>query len=411
VSDAGFVERLRGELVALGAEALVVLAHEPGDPDLAPFTGRARLGEAFVVLPADGAPRLGYWTPMERDEAAATGLERLDPEILDLPRLARELPQPDAYLAATLAAALTRCGVAPGRLALAGSWPAGVLIAAGERLGTAGWSFVPASEALRRARKSKSAAERTEIRRVAAVTCEAFRALAARLAAAVVRDGELDSEGERLSVGRIKAEIAVCFAAAGLAQPREAIVAPAEEGGVPHTTGTPERVLRAGESLIVDLFPKGLLYADCTRTFCVGEPPEPLARAHGDALEALALAREQARPGARGWDLQRAVCALLAERGWPTPVDSPGTLRGYVHNLGHGVGYELHELPSFREGAASGSDGLLATGDVLALEPGIYEPGAGGFGVRLEDLVVLEETGAENLTPLPYALDPRAWRG
>jgi len=410
VIDAAFVVRLRGELAALGAEALVALAHAPGEPEVAPFVGRARLGEAFVVLPAVGEPRLGYWTPMEREEAASTGLELLAPEALELARLSRELPDPADLLAGVLAAALARTGVVPGRVALAGSWPAGVLIAAGEKLAAAGWSFVSGSAALRVARKTKRADELAEIGRVAAVTCEAFRAVASRLAGAEIRDGELICDGKELTVGRIKAEVAVRFAAAGLTQPREAIVAPAEEGGVPHTTGTPERVLRSGESLIVDLFPKGLLYADCTRTFCVGEPPEALSRAHADALAALELAHAQAQTGARGWDIQRAVCALLADRGWPTPVDAPGTLRGYVHNLGHGVGYELHELPSFKEGAAEG-DGRLAAGDVITLEPGLYEPGEGGFGVRLEDLVVLDETGAENLTPLPYDLDPRAWLG
>jgi len=168
-------------------------------------------------------------------------------------------------------------------------------------------------------------------------------------------------------------------------------------------------VLRAGESLIVDLFPRGRLFADCTRTFCVGTPPEMLARAHDDVFAALQLAHRKARAGSHGWDLQRAVCDLLVERGWPTPIDAPGTLRGYVHNLGHGVGYELHELPSFKEGVPE-REGLLEAGDAVTLEPGIYEPGEGGFGVRLEDLVILGEAANENLTPLPYELDPRAWR-
>jgi Xaa-Pro aminopeptidase len=110
--------------------------------------------------------------------------------------------------------------------------------------------------------------------------------------------------------------------------------------------------------------------------------------------------------------VQRAVCELLAGCGRRTPVSHPGTLTGYVHNLGHGVGYELHELPSFKEAAAP-EDGLLEPGDVITLEPGLYEPeaGAGGFGVRLEDLLVVRAEGLENLTPLPYDLDPRAWPG
>jgi len=408
VTSPTFAARLDAELAALGAEALVVLAHGPGDADLAPFLGPGRLGEAFAVAPRGGAPRLGYWTPMERDEAARSGCELLSPEALELPKLAKLFADPDQLLAAVLGAALAACGVMPGRVALAGSWPAGAVVAAAAHLAAAGWSFAPGSEALRRARKTKSAAEVAEIRRAAEATCRAFRRLAARIAAATVRDGVLHSQGEPLTVRRIKAEIAVGFAADGVTEPRESIVAPGEEGGVPHSVGTPERALRPGESLIVDLFPRGRLFADCTRTLCVGAPGETLSRAHRDTLDALRLAHRRAAPGVRGWEIQREVCSLLAGRGWPTPVDAAGTLRGYVHNLGHGVGYELHELPSFKESAAP-ADGLLEAGDVITLEPGLYEPGEGGFGVRLEDLVVLGEAGPENLTPLPYDLDPRAW--
>jgi len=400
---------LAGELRRAGVDALLVLAHEPGAAEMAPFAGEARLGEAFVVVAAGQPPRLGFWTPMERDEAAATGLDLLTPERLDLARRSREIRDPAALLADVMRAALAESGVAAGRLAVAGSWPAGNLIGAAQRLTEAGWTLVSGSEALSRWRKRKRRVEVDEMRRVAALTGAAFRAIAERLAASVIRDGELWSESERLTVGRLKSEVRTRFAAAGLTEPRENIVAPGEEGGVPHTTGTPDRVLRAGESLVVDLFPKGRLFADCTRTFCVGEPPENLEKAHRDVLEALQLAHRGLSSTPRGWELQRQVCALLAERGWPTPVDSPGSERGYVHNLGHGVGYELHELPSFRD-TADEDEGRLEAGDVVTLEPGLYEPGAGGFGVRLEDQVALLDGGAENLTPLPYELDPAVWR-
>ena len=401
-------ERLTAELERLGARALVVLASNASEPDLAPFARGARLGEAFVVVPRGGAPRLGYWTPMERDEAAASGLALLSPEQLELARLARENPEPPEYLAAVLGAALERCGIAPGLVALAGSWPAGVLVEASDRMRSDGWIFVAGTDASRRARKSKSEEEIAEVGRVARGTVDGIRAVADRLAGAVVRDGELWSEGERLTVARLKREVALVFAAHGLSEPRENIVAPGGEGGVPHSSGTPDRVLRAGESLIVDLFPKGRLFADCTRTFCLGVPPEPIARAHAEVLSALDLARSRAVAGRRGWEIQQAVCALFGACGRPTPVSHAGTLRGYVHNLGHGVGYELHELPSFKESVGA-DDGILEAGDVITLEPGLYEPGAGGFGVRLEDLYVVRPEGLENLTPLPYDLDPRAW--
>ena len=146
---------------------------------------------------------------------------------------------------------------------------------------------------------------------------------------------------------------------------------------MPHSSGTPERVLRASETLVVDLFPRGGLFADCTRTFCVGDPPEAVATAHRAVREALQLAHAAARPGARGWDLQVAVCEAFTARGYPTPLSEPGTLQGYVHGLGHGVGFELHEFPSFKRHTEG--EGILAVGDVGHLPPGLQ---TGDFGNR-----------------------------
>ena len=101
------------------------------------------------------------------------------------------------------------------------------------------------------------------------------------------------------------------------------------------------------------------------------------------------------------------MCDLFQDGGFPTPISHRGTQRGYVHGLGHGVGYEVHELPSFREHAPP-AEGTLEEGDVLTLEPGLYEP-EDGWAVRLEDLYLVDTDGPVNLTPLPRDLDPRAW--
>lgn len=393
-------------LAALGAAALLVVS-AGDDADRAWFLGGAKLGESLIVVPRGREASLGFFTPMERDEAAATGLALLPPDRLELERWQRAAPTPGAFLAAVATQALLLGEVpAGGKLALAGRIPLGTASELLAVLTADGWGTVSGGDLLLELRKRKRAHELTEVRRVARATQAALRRVAEMLASAAAREGELWADGERLRVGRLKSEISRMLAAEGLEQPRANIVAPAEEGGVPHTSGSPERVLRAGETLVVDLFPKGRLFADCTRTFCVGPVPEQVTRAHAAVLEALRLAHRLARPGAVGWDLQQAVCAHLAGQGYPTPVTHPGTLVGYVHGLGHGVGYELHELPSFRRDA--GESGVLAEGDLLTLEPGLYDPGAGGYGLRLEDLVWLGPEGAENLTPVTYDLDPRA---
>ena len=386
---------------------MLVLSGSGEDPDRTWFTGPAKLGEVLVVLPLGKSARLGYLTPMERDEAAATGLDLLDPEALDVARWSRDSPSPGRFLGDVAARALQLCEVGPGRIAIAGRLPVGTAEECLRTLGATGWSFVAGEERIALARKRKSAGEQHEVRRVAAVVVRTFRRIAGLLAASSPRDGELWLEGERLSVSRLRSEIARELAGEGLEQPRGGIVAPAEEGGVPHSSGSPDRILRAHESLVVDLFPRSWLFADCSRTFCVGDPPEALAQAHAAVVRALEQAHSSARPGVRGWELQERTCALFAEAGYATPIDSPGTLSGYVHGLGHGVGCDLHELPSFRRRA--GAAGVLEEGDLLTLEPGLYAPGESGFGVRLEDLVLVGGEANELLTPLPLALDPRAW--
>lgn len=398
----------------LGCKALLVLAPSAQDSDLAPFlAGPAHLGECLLVLPRGEEPRLGYLTPMEREEAAATGLALLTPEELDVSRWAIELPEPAFFLARVVERALDRCGLTPGRIALAGHGQAGVVVSACASLSAQGWTWVPGNALVFAARKRKEPVEVASIREAAAAAGEALCAVAGLLAAAscdAANGRELWLEGERLRVGRLRAEIGRVFAEYGLEQPRGNIIAPAEEAGIPHSAGRPDRVLRAGESLVVDVFPRGRMFADCTRTFCVALPgeslPEPLACAHAAVQRVLEELHLRAAPGVRGWDLQEIVCDRFGAEGYPTPISEPGTTRGYVHNLGHGVGFDLHELPTFKK--ASGAEGVLREGDVFTLEPGLYDPAA-GWGVRLEDLVHLGPDGLESLTPLPYDLDPRAW--
>ena len=421
---------LAGGLDDLGCVALLVLAESARDPDVAHFAGALHVGRCLLVLPRQGAPRLGYFTPMEREEAAASGLRLLTPHDLALPRAQREGWSEARTLAAAATAALAAAGVKPGRVALAGHGPAGTYHQAARHLAGAGWSPVDGNELARRLRKRKAARHLAGIRRAAAGTVMAFRRVAELLAAADARPTgtttaatgpDLRLAGEALTVGRLRAEIAAVLAVHGLEQPAGNIVAPGRDAAIPHSAGRDERVLRAGESLVVDLYPAAPPFADCTRTFCVGRAPEALAAAHAAVREALDGAHRGARPGVRGADLQRAACDSFGAHGYPTLLSDPETDRGYVHNLGHGVGYELHEYPSFRKQA--GAEGVLEVGDVLTLEPGLYDPAA-GWGVRLEDLVWLRgemagetagaiegEAAAEILTPLPYELDPRAWAG
>ena len=106
---------------------------------------------------------------------------------------------------------------------------------------------------------------------------------------------ELWLSGEPLTVARLKGAVSEVFGRHGLGQPEGGIVAPGEEGAVPHNSGSPDRVIRVGETLVVDLFPKGQMFADCTRTFCVGPVDESIARAHATVAEVLAWSHQASK--------------------------------------------------------------------------------------------------------------------
>jgi Xaa-Pro aminopeptidase len=167
--------------------------------------------------------------------------------------------------------------------------------------------------------------------------------------------------------------------------------------------------LPVGLPIQVDLFPRHeetACWADMTRTFIVGEP----AAEHADLIAeqeqlvraALEDARAAIRPGVTGRELCDATCDRFESAGYRTQRTGPGEdpSEGFQFSLGHGVGLEVHEEPSL---GLAGNDPLVP-GDVLAVEPGLWDRRIGG--VRYEDLLLVTDDGAETLTDYPYRLQP-----
>lgn len=168
-----------------------------------------------------------------------------------------------------------------------------------------------------------------------------------------------------------------------------AIVAAGPNGALPHAEPG-EREIGQGELVVFDMGAQLDGYcSDGTRTFATGEPGEEARRVYGIVLDAQLAALEAVKAGARGEDVD-----ALARKA----IDDAGYGEHFGHGLGHGVGLEVHEAPRL----SLRSDDVLAAGEVVTVEPGIYLPGK--LGVRIEDFVVVTDEGLRNLSTLPKDL-------
>ena len=151
-----------------------------------------------------------------------------------------------------------------------------------------------------------------------------------------------------------------------------------------------DRVLGKDEFLLIDFGGMKDSYpADITRTFCLGTPSDKMREIYETVLAANTAAREKAAPGVACKDVDKAARDV---------IEAAGYGEYFIHRTGHGLGLEIHEWPNI----TSINEMLLEPGMVFTIEPGIYIPDFGG--VRIEDNMVITETGSESLTSYPRDL-------
>jgi len=246
----------------------------------------------------------------------------------------------------------------------------------GELVGE-GVELVAAGGLVEELRAVKDAGEVERIARAAALVDEALSALCERgLAGRSEREVALTLEHDLRERG-----------AEGVSFP--IIVAGGAHGALPHASPREESI-PADSLVIVDL---GCVVdgycSDCTRTFATG----PLGTEAAEVYALVLAAQERALDAVRAGAGAREVDAVAREA-----IVDGGHGEEFGHGLGHGVGLEIHERPRL----SPLGEGTLAAGNVVTVEPGVYV--SGRFGVRIEDLVVVREDGAEVLSGFPKAL-------
>jgi Xaa-Pro aminopeptidase len=213
-------------------------------------------------------------------------------------------------------------------------------------------------------------------------------------AASQLADAALREIIEQGIVGRTEASVAQALERAmrerGASGPSfDSIVAAGPNGALPHAHPR-EAEIGPGELVVFDWGAKLDGYcSDCTRTLATGDLDEEAAAVYELVREAQLAGLDAVRAGAGGRDVDGAARTVIAEAGHG---------EHFGHGLGHGVGLEVHEAPRLSQR----SDSVLAAGQVVTVEPGVYLPGR--LGVRIEDLVVVGDAGPEILTALPKDL-------
>ena len=246
-----------------------------------------------------------------------------------------------------------------------------------ERLAPA-WELVPSGGVVEVLREVKDTLELARIRAAAELADEALRGVLEQgLVGRTERDVAIELE---LAMRRL--------GAAGPSFP--AIVAAGEHSALPHAEPR-QAVIPRDRLITVDWGAQLDGYcSDCTRVFATGSVSEEQEEVYELVLRAQESALVALRPGISGRELDGVARAV---------IEAAGQGEHFGHGLGHGVGLEIHEAPRLSRLA---SDAPLRAGNVVTIEPGVYLPGR--FGVRIEELVVVTDSGWETMSSLPKEL-------
>ncbi|MFC7097779.1 M24 family metallopeptidase [Halobaculum marinum] len=375
---------LADELAARDAVGCVAVGDRFDDDlrYLTRFSGPDRDYAFVLTLGSDGAPHTALCAPALFDEQARR----------EFPGDTVGVDRQGDPAGVRAAAALADAGHDSGTVLV----PQGIPHDAAVYLENAGYE-VASTDAVARARETKTTAELDRLRRVQRAAIRGIRRAETVLAEATVdpdRD-EVRWNGGVLSTERLRRQVNEVLAAHGVRDAGNTVIGAGATAADLHYTGTD--VIRPGETVLLDVSPRGPdgYYGDVTRTFAVDPEGGWDRRAYLAVEAAREAALEEVAAGVPAATVHEEAAAELAAHGFR--VDSSEV--GFTHSTGHGVGVSLHEGPSLT------ADEDLEAGNVLTIEPGVYDPSEGG--VRLEDLIVVTGDGFEFLGEYPFSLVPQ----
>ena len=381
-----------------GIDALLVTGPAQHNPPMVYFTGGAHLTSADLIKRRGSDPVL-FHHPMERDEAVNTGLQTVNlcEYRLEEKRLKAGWGELETSVE-RYCRMFEDMQVDSGTVAIFGQGDAGEAFAVFTRLQERlpGINFVgqTGESILLKAMSTKDEGEVERIRRMGRITVEVVDKTANFLMSHAVQDNLLVKvDGTPLTIGNVKRRISMWLAALGAENPHGVIFASGRDAGIPHSSGEEAGLLRQGETIVFDIYPceaGGGYHYDFTRTWCLGYAPDDVQELYNDVLTVYQQIMGELRMEGMCRAYQEMTCELFEQQGHITIKSEPQTQEGYVHSLGHGLGLNIHEYPSFR--LSSANEHRLEPGVVVTIEPGLYYPER-NMGIRLEDTVWVRPDG------------------
>jgi len=395
---------LRGDLDAIltekGAEALLLYSDSYRDANMYYLT-KFLAPDPFIFLKRVNADPIIAVNQMEYPRAQKQSIVKDVKSYLDYNRLKVVKTAKDPQLGAMkfiANVAEKELGVGT-KICVPPNFP----VIAADVLREEGLNINPLFGVVEKARETKDIDEVEEIKAVQAVieevTSEAIELIAN---SDVGSNGTLLSNGEPLTVGRIKSFFGSKLLENGCLPEEDIIVACGTKSSDPHYVGEPEDKLKADQPIILDIYPRSIkkrYWTDMTRTIVKGKASSKLKKMFDAVFEARNASLDAIQAGALGSHVYDVCCDVLEKAGYETTRGVKKVTKGMTHSLGHGVGLQIHESPRMSELYTS----PLKEHNIVTVEPGLYDPQIGG--VRLEDIIEVTKSGYNNLTKMETRLE------
>jgi Xaa-Pro aminopeptidase len=391
-------------------DAILVTGPAQHNPAMVYLTGGGHMTNADLIKVIGADPVL-YYNPMEREEAAASGLKTknlIDYNWKDLMKQAGG----DGNKAKALRYRMmfAEHGITTGRVSIYGRGDVGSSYAVLRALQATAPELEIVGEdgqnsLMLTAMATKDRQEIDRIREMGKITTAVVGQVAEFLSSHPVKNDVLvRSDGNPLTIGEVKGKINLWLAEKGVENPHGTIFAIGRDAGVPHSTGTPLDVMALGKTIVFDIFPceaGGGYHYDFTRTWCLGYAPDDVLALYEDVFAVYQKVMGELKVNSPFKDYHFMACQLFESQGHATINNDPTLQEGYVHSLGHGLGLHVHEAPW--SGSTASKEDILAPGSVVTIEPGLYYPSK-GMGCRLEDSVAVMPDGSFEILA-DYPLD------